>query len=443
MAETSKFNQENARVNGNIECSYGVMAVDAESGGILWIEGNTEAVIDRGLGGAMILLLMLKNISLGIIKLNEHVTVNSTAAREAKSKGSIGLVEGEKVSILTLMEALISQSAPDAIIALAARFYAISNSSALKSMQNLSKQLGLKENAITNITGRLLRSKPQSFNLNDLNKVANYIFSFPDKYLKILNVTSVEYKGKLFTSPSLLAARGKIYGGYLFGHHNGEGIVLSYIKGRKVFLTVCGARDSFHRDYLLTTIIDRLTYIDEQVDEISTRKTFELSNDHTTIINFLGDTYFGEYYMHKRQNKGELNVLEKYGYDYSFEGIEPILTKGNLNIANFEAVLTYMDQSPLQGRKPYILGGNIQESIDTLNRQHIHAVTLGNNHAMDYGIQGLYSTITAFKNGNIPFIGVGHNGRDASEPIRIRVGGQEIVIFNCYFFLININIIIY
>lgn len=431
MIEASRTNQNNAQI---IECNFGVQAVDMENGDVLWIEGNSASEVDRGLGGALLLSLLLKNISLGKIRLNEHVTIGSTPAKEAKSKGSIGLLEGEKVSIHTLLEALIIHNAPDAILALSEKLYTISNSSTLKAMKDLAKQLGLSENAVTNITGRLLRAKPQAFNLSDLNKAARYLFSFPDIYLRLLNTTLTEYKGKLYTSPSHLIARGKIFGGYLFGHNNGEGIVLAYIKGRKVALSVCGARDAFHRDYLLTTVIDYLTFSAEKVDSASARETFRLPGDKTRVINFLGDTYFGEDYMNKRQKRGERNILSEFGYDYSFKIIEPLLSIGDLNIANFEAVLTDADYSQLSGTKPYILGGKVQESIAALNRQHIHAVTLGNNHAMDYGVQGLDSTINAFKNGNIPAIGAGITGRDASEPLRINVGNYEIIIFGCYWY---------
>jgi poly-gamma-glutamate capsule biosynthesis protein CapA/YwtB (metallophosphatase superfamily) len=411
---------------------YGLQAVDAESGETLLSAGNTHIQVNRGLGSLLLLALLLENIARGKMKLNEYVTINSSSAREAKASAAIGFEEGEQVSLYTLLSLLVCRNSPDVALALAETM-SDKTSEALKSLKNLARQLNLSASAVENISGRPT-TKPQYFTVTDLSKVGRYFFSLPPQYSKILNTTMVEYKGRLFNSTSNLVASGKIYGGFLFGPSNGEGTVLTYIGGRKVVISVCGARDSFQRDYLLAEAIDRLAGTGDRADNPMIRRGFNLPVEQPSIIQFIGDTYFGEDYTIKRQRRGEEDALTKYGYDYSFEVLQPFLAQGSLNIANFEGVLTDLTASPLKGIKPFVLGGRIQESIRSLKNNHIHAVTLGNNHAMDYGSHGLKSTLQAFNEGDIPSAGAGLTGRDASEPLRISIGDGEIVIYSGYWY---------
>lgn len=78
-------------------------------------------------------------------------------------------------------------------------------------------------------------------------------------------------------------------------------------------------------------------------------------SSQTGIINILGDTYFGEMYTEKRKSRGQTDALQQYGYHYSFEKIQPFLGKNDINIANFEAVFSLENQSPLKDKKPFVL----------------------------------------------------------------------------------------
>lgn len=51
-----------------------------------------------------------------------------------------------------------------------------------------------------------------------------------------------------------------------------------------------------------------------------------------------------------------------------------------------------------------------------LTEAGIDFCSLGNNHAMDYGLQGLYETIQALQNEKISFAGAGHNLEEAVRP---------------------------
>lgn len=417
---------------GFSDFAYGLQAVDMESGETLLSEGNIYIQVNRGLGSLLLLARLLENIARGKMKLNEYVTINSSSARESKASAAIGFEEGEQVSLYTLLSLLICRNAPDAVLALAETMLG-KTSEALKSLKDLARRLNLSVAAVENISGRPT-TRPQYFTVTDLSKAGRYLFSVPSQYSKILNTTMVEYQGRLFNSTSHLVASGKIYGGFFFGPSNGEGTVLTYIGGKKVVISVCGARDNFQRDYLLSAAIARLAEAGEKAENPAISRKISLPLTEPAIIQFIGDTYFGEDYTVKRQRRGEEDALTKYGYDYSFEVLKPLLAQGSLNIANFEGVLTDLTSSPLNGIKPFVLGGRIQESVRALKNNHIHAVTLGNNHAMDYGAPGLRATLQAFHGADIPSAGAGLSGRDASQPLRILHGDQEIVIYSGYWY---------
>lgn len=122
-----------------------------------------------------------------------------------------------------------------------------------------------------------------------------------------------------------------------------------------------------------------------------------------------GDTYFGEYYQALRASKAKINYLEEFGYGYSIERLAPLFQRADVGLLNLECALTEMERSPLEGKKGYILGGKPRETTDVLKALGIQAVLLGNNHAMDYGEQGLRDTINALDEANIKAIGANRN----------------------------------
>lgn len=67
---------------------------------------------------------------------------------------------------------------------------------------------------------------------------------------------------------------------------------------------------------------------------------------------------------------------------------------------------------------------------DLLKELNIHAVTLANNHILDYGSKGLISTIQGCINNDIITTGAGENLRAASEPAIIEKKGIRIALVN-------------
>lgn len=150
------------------------------------------------------------------------------------------------------------------------------------------------------------------------------------------------------------------------------------------------------------------------------------------IINILGDTYFGEIYTEKRRSKGQKDALQQYGYNYSFEKIKNFLGEHDLNIANFEAVFSLENQSPLDHKKPFILKADIEQTLAAFKNIHLNHVVLANNHLKDYGDRGLTYTLQQLDQANISYIGASVNQKDAHNYFELSFENKRYAIFNGY-----------
>ncbi|MEO5906782.1 MAG: CapA family protein [Saprospiraceae bacterium] len=147
---------------------------------------------------------------------------------------------------------------------------------------------------------------------------------------------------------------------------------------------------------------------------------FGQSNERK-IESFLlgGDLCFGETYQNRLEEKGKTNVLKAFGYDYGLAGIAPLLYKPDLVIANLETPLTDILNSPFSEDQKYkIHKGDIIQNPMVLNKYNIKVVSLANNHAMDYGSEGLKQTFQILSDNSIHYFGAGLNEKEASEPYR-------------------------
>jgi len=134
------------------------------------------------------------------------------------------------------------------------------------------------------------------------------------------------------------------------------------------------------------------------------------------IILLAGDTHFGENYQERNEEKGEQNILKEKGYNYSFLGIESILQESDFVIVNLETAVTNMKNSPLENTgKSYIHWSDIEKTPTYLKKYNIGAVSLANNHALDYGQQGLIQTIEVLKQNKIDWFGAGLNESSAAK----------------------------
>lgn len=133
-------------------------------------------------------------------------------------------------------------------------------------------------------------------------------------------------------------------------------------------------------------------------------------------IAFLGDTSFGENYQAELKGAGGEDIIETHGREWSLQKMQPFLDAADLVVGNLETPLTSLSASPYAGRKSYIHWSDPVASTKALKDAGIDVVSLGNNHTMDFGPNGLLETVAALDRQHIPWFGAGRSADEASRP---------------------------
>lgn len=100
---------------------------------------------------------------------------------------------------------------------------------------------------------------------------------------------------------------------------------------------------------------------------------------------------------------------------------------------HYKCILNLEGPLDNSNRKKWKRGPNLVQSKITpkvLKELNVKAVTLANNHLLDYCSEGLEKTINILKDNHIYYCGAGNNLEEALKPIRFRVQKNDIVILN-------------
>jgi poly-gamma-glutamate synthesis protein (capsule biosynthesis protein) len=133
-----------------------------------------------------------------------------------------------------------------------------------------------------------------------------------------------------------------------------------------------------------------------------------------TLI-FLGDVGLGRTMEAK---------LARYGPDYPWTGWGPLVSDAGLAVANLEGVLT------TQGRpmdKSYLIRGHPYWA-QSLEAAGFDLVTLANNHALDFGQEGLVETLDRMESMGIVAVGAGRTAQDARLPALFNLEGLRVAV---------------
>jgi len=121
-------------------------------------------------------------------------------------------------------------------------------------------------------------------------------------------------------------------------------------------------------------------------------------------------------------------MIETGAYSSLFNDVLPLIAQADISITNLESPL-------LEKGTPIAKSGpNLKspvKSIEALKFAGVSMVTLANNHIMDYGYEGLASTIKLCEQNDIRHIGAGDNLQKASEIQFFTVKNQRLAFINC------------
>ncbi len=150
--------------------------------------------------------------------------------------------------------------------------------------------------------------------------------------------------------------------------------------------------------------------------------TVDGKNTYTLAI--AGDTSLGDYYMRRLKNGEYFDRLNRDPISF-FSGVYPLVNNCDHLIVNLETVLADNPGGSPQGKK-YCNWDHPQRTLEALKKIGVTAVSLANNHSVDFGPGVLMSTLEMLDNSGIKVFGAGKNSEEASKPLKIELKGNRV-----------------
>ena len=141
----------------------------------------------------------------------------------------------------------------------------------------------------------------------------------------------------------------------------------------------------------------------------------------TYRIAFTGDIGFGEQYLHHPRATDLNEILTGEGYVTGMEKALPLIRDADFVIGNLEVPLAKRPASSLQGRKKHLGWCDPTRTVEALLASGFQAVSLGNNHMLDCGANGLMSTLDWLDRAGISAFGAGPEIEAARRPLIHRI----------------------
>ncbi|MDD4781650.1 MAG: CapA family protein [Tissierellia bacterium] len=141
------------------------------------------------------------------------------------------------------------------------------------------------------------------------------------------------------------------------------------------------------------------------------------------IITFAGDTSLGDWYIQKSGSKDLLQRLESNPESF-FEGIKPIINDSDYVILNLETVLADNPSIYFPDKK-YPNFDKSERLIKLLKSIGVTAVSLANNHTMDFGPSVMLETKELLEKNKIQTFGSGKTLEEAEQPFKITLAGKK------------------
>ncbi|SDJ27403.1 CapA family protein [Natribacillus halophilus] len=137
----------------------------------------------------------------------------------------------------------------------------------------------------------------------------------------------------------------------------------------------------------------------------------------TLTLTFAGDTSLGEYYVRKQGRENILQRVEEEPFSF-FKKTLPILKGTDQLILNLETVLAKEPGTPLEG-KEYPNWDQPDTLLPVLKDLGVSAVSLANNHTMDFGSELMLDTKKRLEDKGIKCFGAGGNRKEAAAPFKV------------------------
>ncbi len=164
--------------------------------------------------------------------------------------------------------------------------------------------------------------------------------------------------------------------------------------------------------YLLNFAISSQLVAQQATDNVAKPASLVEKPSENLRILFAGDIML---------DNGPGNVVAN-GKD-PFQACAPLFEGVDLCIGNLECVLGRGGEMRL---KPYVFRG-AQDSPRFI-KKYFHAVSLANNHSLDFGPDGMAEMIAVLKREKLPYFGGGLNLKEAVAPFVVSLKGHKVAI---------------
>lgn len=234
---------------------YASIIVDAQSLDIIHARQIDAARYPASLTKVMTLYLTFDAITSGQLKLDDRLTVSSTAAATAPTK--LGLRKGQTISVDTLIRAVAVRSANDAAVVLAEHLGGSESDFAVL-MTTKARQLGMQRTTFQTANG--LPHPEQITTARDMAKLANAILSHHKRFYHYFGLMSFDYRGRTYKNTNKLLRQREDVDGFKTGYTRDSGynlIVSAERDGRRLIAVVLGGASGASRNSHMSDLIDR------------------------------------------------------------------------------------------------------------------------------------------------------------------------------------------
>ena len=160
---------------------------------------------------------------------------------------------------------------------------------------------------------------------------------------------------------------------------------------------------------------DELSDVDPQIGDIEMAGDVADSNGTVRLtISAAGDCTFGGEIGSKGRRRF-VDLVNKEGYDYFFDGVRQVFEGDDLTIVNLEGPLTTWDKSSKHG---FVFKGD-PEYVNILTGSSVELCNLANNHTLDYGKNGLKETVNVLETAKIGYCGYSKTFSTTIKGVRV------------------------
>ena len=164
-------------------------------------------------------------------------------------------------------------------------------------------------------------------------------------------------------------------------------------------------------------------------EELLSEKETKIESQYENIkIGFVGDMYLGDDVYSRYVSSG--NNVNGFLSDYLVDEFKNM----DIMVANHEYVAT--NETQRDTKQLYNFKAPMEREF-LWNELGVNVVSLANNHAMDFGLQSMYDTISSLDDENILHAGAGENLDAAKKPVIIEQNGKRIGIIAATRFIVD------